>query len=99
MQNHDLEFRTGLFPDPREFSDFEVVDYPKFACSIAFSTTPIFQICQENDKDVKLQPCAHLLCSECLFQWQEHDKSSSLTCPFCRAQVKDYEHVEVDPFQ
>ncbi|XP_063688628.1 E3 ubiquitin-protein ligase CBL-B-like isoform X2 [Bolinopsis microptera] len=63
------------------------------------STFQQCKICQENDKDVKLQPCAHLLCSECLFQWQEHDKSSSLTCPFCRAQVKDYEHVEVDPFQ
>ncbi|KAL5271438.1 hypothetical protein ACHWQZ_G001917 [Mnemiopsis leidyi] len=62
------------------------------------STFQQCKICQENDKDVKLQPCAHLLCSECLFQWQEHDKSSSLTCPFCRAQVKDYEHVEVDPF-
>eukprot|EP00116_Pleurobrachia_bachei_P011989 sb/3472251/ len=55
------------------------------------------KICQENDKDVKLQPCNHLMCSECLERCLEQ-WSNSMTCPFCRGPVKDYESVKVDPF-
>ncbi len=34
------------------------------------TTFQLCKICAENDKDVKLEPCGHLLCSPCLTSWQ-----------------------------
>ncbi|XP_013364152.1 PREDICTED: E3 ubiquitin-protein ligase CBL-C isoform X4 [Chinchilla lanigera] len=34
------------------------------------STFELCKICAENDKDVKIEPCGHLLCSHCLAAWQ-----------------------------
>lgn len=34
------------------------------------STFELCKICAENDKDVKIKPCGHLLCSHCLATWQ-----------------------------
>ena len=53
------------------------------------------KICAENDKDVKLEPCGHLICHVCLQSWLESGRSD---CPFCREDIKDSEAVVVDPF-
>ncbi|XP_051063557.1 E3 ubiquitin-protein ligase CBL-C isoform X2 [Phodopus roborovskii] len=55
------------------------------------STFELCKICAERDKDVKIQPCGHLLCSHCLAAWQ----SDSQTCPFCRRQIKGFEAVSI----
>ena len=34
------------------------------------STFQLCKICAENDKDIRLEPCGHLLCSPCLTRWQ-----------------------------
>ena len=34
------------------------------------STFQQCKICAENDKDIRLEPCGHLLCTPCLTQWQ-----------------------------
>jgi len=34
------------------------------------STFQLCKICAENDKDIRLEPCGHLLCSPCLTHWQ-----------------------------
>ena len=34
------------------------------------STFQLCKICAENDKDIKIEPCGHLLCTPCLTQWQ-----------------------------
>ena len=34
------------------------------------STFQLCKICAENDKDIRLEPCGHLLCTPCLTQWQ-----------------------------
>lgn len=34
------------------------------------STFQLCKICAENDKDVRLEPCGHLLCTPCLTRWQ-----------------------------
>ncbi|EMP25255.1 E3 ubiquitin-protein ligase CBL [Chelonia mydas] len=34
------------------------------------STFQLCKICAENDKDVRIQPCGHLLCGDCLNAWQ-----------------------------
>lgn len=33
------------------------------------STFQMCKICAENDKDTKIEPCGHLLCSSCLTAW------------------------------
>lgn len=34
------------------------------------STFELCKICAESNKDVKIEPCGHLLCSRCLAAWQ-----------------------------
>lgn len=38
--------------------------------SIAGSTFQLCKICAENDKDIRIEPCGHLLCTPCLNAWQ-----------------------------
>uniref|UniRef100_A0A8C3WA24 E3 ubiquitin-protein ligase CBL n=1 Tax=Catagonus wagneri TaxID=51154 RepID=A0A8C3WA24_9CETA len=60
------------------------------------STYELCKICAERNKDVKIEPCGHLLCSHCLATWQNSD---SQTCPFCRCQIKGQEPVRIHRFQ
>lgn len=59
------------------------------------STFQLCKICAENNKDVKIEPCGHLLCSLCLNAWQD---SEGQGCPFCRAEIKGTEQIVVDAF-
>ena len=59
------------------------------------STFQMCKICAENDKDVRMEPCGHLICHACLQSWLESGRSD---CPFCREDIKDSEAVVVDPF-
>ncbi|TRZ02059.1 hypothetical protein DNTS_031649 [Danionella cerebrum] len=59
------------------------------------STFQLCKICAENDKDVKIEPCGHLMCTSCLTAWQE---SEGQGCPFCRCEIKGTEPIVVDPF-
>uniref|UniRef100_A0A2K6G2I3 E3 ubiquitin-protein ligase CBL n=1 Tax=Propithecus coquereli TaxID=379532 RepID=A0A2K6G2I3_PROCO len=60
------------------------------------STFELCKICAERNKDVKIKPCGHLLCSHCLAAWQHED---SRTCPFCRCQIEGWEAVSICQFQ
>lgn len=60
------------------------------------STFELCKICAESNKDVKIEPCGHLLCSRCLATWQHSD---SQTCPFCRTEIKGREVVSIHQFQ
>lgn len=59
------------------------------------STFQLCKICAENNKDVRLEPCGHLMCHICLEQWQE---TGGEGCPFCRSEIKDMQNIVVDPF-
>ncbi|KAH9414871.1 hypothetical protein DERP_012461 [Dermatophagoides pteronyssinus] len=59
------------------------------------STFQLCKICAENDKDIRIEPCGHLLCTPCLNAWQDTEGQG---CPFCRAEIKGTEQVVVDPF-
>ena len=52
------------------------------------STFQLCKICAENDKDIRIEPCGHLLCTPCLTAWQDSDGQG---CPFCRAEIKGKE--------
>ncbi|KAJ0170533.1 hypothetical protein K1T71_013904 [Dendrolimus kikuchii] len=60
------------------------------------STFQLCKICAENDKDIRIEPCGHLLCTPCLTAWQID--SDGQGCPFCRAEIKGTEQVVVDAF-
>ena len=53
------------------------------------------KICSENNKDRRLEPCGHLICSTCLENWQEHNNVPS--CPFCRCEIKTFEPIIISP--
>lgn len=63
-------------------------------CEIG-TTFELCKICAENDKDIRIEPCGHLVCHSCLEHWQEIGGDG---CPFCRQEIKDIERVVVDPF-
>ncbi|KAM4824921.1 E3 ubiquitin-protein ligase CBL-C isoform 2-T2 [Thomomys bottae] len=56
------------------------------------STFELCKICTERDKDVRLEPCGHLLCGRCLAAWQQTDSN---TCPFCRRGIQGRETVRI----
>lgn len=60
------------------------------------STFELCKICAEGNKDVKIKPCGHLLCSRCLATWQHSD---SQTCPFCRSEIQGQEVVSIHQFR
>ena len=59
------------------------------------STFQMCKICAENDKDIRVEPCGHLLCHVCLHNWLDSGRND---CPFCREEIKDSEDVVIDPF-
>ena len=59
------------------------------------STFQMCKICAENDKDIRVEPCGHLMCHVCLHNWLDSGRND---CPFCREEIKDSEDVVIDPF-
>ncbi|XP_038669969.1 E3 ubiquitin-protein ligase CBL-like isoform X4 [Scyliorhinus canicula] len=98
-----------LYPDGRDFNpdltglrepsrqDHIQVSQEQYElyCDIG-STFQLCKICTERNKDVKIEPCGHLICNDCLTTWQESDGHS---CPFCRCEIKGMESIVVDPFK
>lgn len=60
------------------------------------SSFELCKICTVKAKDVRIEPCCHLVCSECLEHWLE---SNGNGCPFCRMEIKSTEPVVIQPFQ
>ena len=65
-------------------------------CDVGLSFQ-VCKICAENNKDRKLEPCGHLICSSCLENWQEQHSVPS--CPFCRCEIKTFEPIIISPFE
>ncbi|XP_073512039.1 E3 ubiquitin-protein ligase CBL-C [Phyllobates terribilis] len=55
------------------------------------STFQLCKICTDNEKNTRIQPCGHLLCSACLTSWQKSEN----TCPFCRTTITGREEVHI----
>ena len=52
------------------------------------------KICTDRDKDTRIEPCGHLICSVCVNKWMNHDRNHS--CPFCRREIKGTSSVRVE---
>ncbi|VDM58171.1 unnamed protein product [Angiostrongylus costaricensis] len=61
------------------------------------TTFELCKICDDNDKNVKIEPCGHLLCTPCLTSWQESEGGN--TCPFCRYEIKGTNKVIIDRYK
>ena len=62
------------------------------------TTFEMCKICDERDKDVKLEPCGHLLCRPCLTSWKESADGGS-TCPWCRCEIKGSEKIVIETYR
>ncbi|CAI5455037.1 unnamed protein product [Caenorhabditis angaria] len=62
------------------------------------TTFELCKICDDNEKNIKIEPCGHLLCSTCLTNWQDSDGGGN-TCPYCRYEIKGTSRVIIDRFQ
>ncbi|XP_076298835.1 E3 ubiquitin-protein ligase CBL isoform X2 [Lasioglossum baleicum] len=65
--NPDLTW--AVQPTPEEHIKVTAEQYELY-CEMG-STFQLCKICAENDKDVRIEPCGHLLCTPCLTAWQE----------------------------
>ncbi|XP_051901536.1 E3 ubiquitin-protein ligase CBL-like isoform X2 [Pristis pectinata] len=59
------------------------------------SSFQMCKICTENNKNMKMEPCGHLICDSCLSAWLHSDGH---TCPFCRCEIRGTQPVVVEPF-
>lgn len=67
--NPDLTF--ALQPTPEGHVRVSPEQYEIY-CEMG-TTFQSCKICADNDKDVKIEPCGHLLCTPCLTSWQVRD--------------------------
>ncbi|XP_021696817.1 E3 ubiquitin-protein ligase CBL-B isoform X2 [Aedes aegypti] len=91
-QNPDLSFAVQ---SPLEDHITVTQEQYELYCEMG-STFQLCKICAENDKDIRIEPCGHLLCTPCLTAWQVDSEGQG--CPFCRAEIKGTEQIVVDAF-
>ncbi|MGH0178180.1 UNVERIFIED_CONTAM: hypothetical protein FKN15_009413 [Acipenser sinensis] len=76
--NPDL---TGLCePTPHDHIKVTQEQYELY-CEMG-STFQLCKICAENNKDVKIEPCGHLMCTSCLTAWQVIENIFNM-CSYC----------------
>ncbi|XP_066584731.1 E3 ubiquitin-protein ligase CBL-B [Prorops nasuta] len=92
-RNVNPDLTWAVQPTPEEHIKVTAEQYELY-CEMG-STFQLCKICAEHDKDVRIEPCGHLLCTPCLTAWQD---SEGQGCPFCRAEIKGTEQIVVDPF-
>ncbi|XP_071958390.1 E3 ubiquitin-protein ligase CBL-C-like isoform X2 [Antedon mediterranea] len=96
--NPDL---TSILIKPHEEHIHVSQDQYELYCEMG-STFQLCKICAENDKDVRLEPCGHLLCTPCLNAWQlrmhTNKDNENQGCPFCRCEIKGTEKIKIDPY-
>merc|ERR1711974_233670 len=95
--NPDIAQQISVTPQERIKVTQEQYD---IYCQID-TTFEVCKICNSNFKSVRIDPCGHLLCHQCLRKWIDSSNtptSSATTCPFCRKQVLSTESVTIQPF-
>ena len=92
--DQDVDLSEILSPTQEKHIEVTQEQYEIY-CEMG-STFQMCKICAENDKDMRLEPCGHLICHICLHSWLDSGRTD---CPFCREEIKDSEQVVVDPFR
>lgn len=63
----------------------------------AGSTFQLCKICAENDKDIRIEPCGHLLCTPCLTAWQVDSEGQVRLVVFYLLTVNSFSHNPIAP--
>lgn len=97
-QNFNPDIRQQIRVAPEEHIKVTREQYDIY-CDID-STFEMCKICNNNVKSVKMDPCGHLMCKQCLQKWIEKGsgKAGEATCPWCREPILSTESVKVEPF-
>ena len=87
-----LLFCSYLYPDGRQVNpplekskndeEHIIVSQEQYElyCEMG-STFQLCKICSENNKNVRIEPCGHLICKTCLESWQVWKYESELSMP------------------
>lgn len=67
-RNMNPDLTWAVQPTPEEHIKVTAEQYELY-CEMG-STFQLCKICAEHDKDVRIEPCGHLLCTPCLTAWQ-----------------------------
>ena len=70
--NANPDLTWAVLPTPEEHIKVTAEQYELY-CEMG-STFQLCKICAEHDKDVRIEPCGHLLCTPCLTAWQVMQK-------------------------
>eukprot|EP00041_Stephanoeca_diplocostata_P028920 m.838590 g.838590 ORF g.838590 m.838590 type:complete len:293 (-) comp23462_c0_seq32:358-1236(-) len=55
------------------------------------------KICHTNMKNLRIDPCGHLVCRSCFDEWNKQRAHGSITkCMFCRGEIRDTVNVAVE---
>lgn len=92
---HDSSILYKLINSPLQNVSVSLEEHEAY-CRID-SSFEICKICEQNNKNVKLEPCGHLLCNFCLTKWQKSFRCQS--CPFCRLEIKGIEKISLIPYE
>ncbi|PAA48973.1 hypothetical protein BOX15_Mlig014930g2 [Macrostomum lignano] len=64
--------------------------------NITYQSFQLCKICMERDKEVRIEPCGHYMCAQCIASIQASQDEA--LCPFCRREIKGTESVILKPF-
>ena len=92
-EDHNPDLKAAVTVTPKDHIRVTQEQYDIY-CEIG-TTFQLCKICAERCKDVKLEPCGHLMCQECLHSWVD---CGGTKCPFCREDIRDSCNIIVDPF-
>ncbi|KAI6652074.1 E3 ubiquitin ligase [Oopsacas minuta] len=92
-EDHNPDLRAAVTVTSKDHIRVTQEQYDIY-CEIG-TTFQLCKICAERNKDVKLEPCGHLMCQECLHSWVD---CGGTKCPFCREDIRDSCNIVVDPF-
>lgn len=82
--------RSGMQGDERNVTVTE--EQYEIYCGLGNSFQTC-KICFVNDKEIRVEPCNHLLCTSCLVAWQETEGQG---CPYCRTEIKETVQITMD---
>lgn len=95
----NIDMRSMITVAPEEHIKVSKEQYDIY-CDIE-TTFEMCKICDGNVKNMRIDPCGHLLCRDCLKAWMDQNRGNHepAACPFCREGIISTETIVVDPYK
>lgn len=95
-QNKNPDLSWAVQPTPEDHIRVTQEQYELY-CEMG-STFQLCKICAENDKDIRIEPCGHLLCTPCLTAWQVEVPTPTLFIFPTADRKNDFWKISVRPY-